>query len=187
MKLLAPAQLTRRWIEQVVIRHELCPFARKVVEREQVRYCVSDAKDEEQLWRELVEELRYLQAVGSQSIETSLLIHPQVLGDFHDYLDFVAMTDQLIADMDLEGIIQIATFHPDYQFEGTEFEDPANYTNRAPFPMLHLLREESIEAVVALHPDPEGIPERNVALMRALGLAEVDAEREQVFEGIDME
>jgi uncharacterized protein len=176
------AQITQRWIERVVIAHQLCPFARHVVEQGQVRYRVSDARDEQQLWEELVQELDTISNTPAEEIETTLLIHPQVLGDFGDYLDFVAMTEPLLADMELVGDIQIATFHPDYQFADADFDDPANYTNRAPYPTLHLLREASVAAVVAAHPDPEGIPARNVALLRSLGIDAVQAERDGVFE-----
>jgi uncharacterized protein len=176
------AKITQRWIERVVIAHQLCPFARQAVEQGQVRYRVSDARDEQQLWTELVAELDTLHNSPTEEIETTLLIHPQVLGDFEAYLDFVAMTEPLLEDMELLGELQIATFHPHYQFADTDYDDPANYTNRAPYPTLHLLREASIEAVVAAHPDPEGIPARNVALLRSLGIDAVQAERDGVFE-----
>lgn len=177
------ARITQRWIERVVIQHQLCPFAQQVVERGQVRYRVSDARDEQQLWAELVEELDTLSQSPAEDIETTLLIHPQALGDFDAYLDFLAMTEALLEDMDLVGEIQLASFHPDYQFSDADYDDPANYTNRAPYPTLHLLREASVAAVVAAHPDPEGIPARNVALLRSLGLDAVQAEREEAFEG----
>lgn len=183
MKAQTYAQITQRWIERVVITHQLCPFARQVVEQGRVRYRVSDARDEQQLWEELVEELDTLHDSPAEELETTLLIHPQVLGDFEAYLDFLAMTDALLEDMDLVGEIQIASFHPDYQFADAAYDDPANYTNRAPYPTLHLLREASVAAVVAAHPDPEGIPARNVALLRSLGLDAVQAEREEAFEG----
>jgi hypothetical protein len=187
MNMPTQAQITRRWIERVVIGHQLCPFAQQAVEAQRVRYRVSGARDDQQLWAELVEELTHLQERPAAELETSLLIHPQVLGDFDAYLGFVDLTEQLLVDMELEGVLQIATFHPDYQFADTDFDDPANYTNRAPYPMLHLLREASVEAVVAAHPDPEGIPDRNVALMRSLGIDAVQAERESVFEEGDSE
>jgi len=164
---------TLRWIDQMVIGQNLCPFAKRVVERGQARYRVSEAIVEDELWEQLVEELATLSQTEPEEIDTTLLIHPQVLKDFEEYLDFLAMTEGLLEDMELEGVIQIAGFHPDFTFEDSEPNDPGDYTNRSPYPMLHLLREDSVETAVAIHPDSEQIPVRNVAHLRALGLEEV--------------
>ncbi len=164
---------TQAWIAEVVIGLNLCPFARRVFDGALIRYTVTDATNEEQLREALALELRALAEVPSEQVETAFLIHPHALADFLDYNDFVADANDLIAEMGLEGVIQIATFHPRYQFAGTKPEDVENYTNRSPFPMLHLLREASISAV---NHDPaklHEIPRRNVETLRKMGLAQV--------------
>ncbi len=166
-------EATQRWISDVVIGLNLCPFARRVFEAMLIRYTVTDATDEQRLWNVLAEELRGLAQTPATVVETAFLIHPMALVDFRDYNDFVINTESLIAELDLEGMIQIAGFHPDYQFAGTKPKDVENYTNRSPYPMLHLLREASITAV---NDDPEklaGIPQRNIETLRRLGLAHV--------------
>jgi hypothetical protein len=160
---------TRRWIAAVVIGLDLCPFARRVFEAERIRYVVSDAEDEESLRENLAGELRRLAAVPITVVETTLLIHPHALADFLDYNDFLGDADELIDELGLSGIVQIASFHPDYQFAGSEPDAVENYTNRSPYPMLHLLREDSISAVAA---DPDAlldIPRRNGETLRRLG------------------
>lgn len=164
---------TRRWIEKVVIELNLCPFARRVFEGGLIRYVVVDAADEESLRSTLAEELRLLVATPSPTIETTLLIHPCVLSDFLNYVDFLAEADQLIRDLKLRGTIQIASFHPDYRFENTAADAIENYTNRSPFPMLHLLREESISRLAADEDELFRIPQRNIEMLRKLGKAEI--------------
>lgn len=161
-------QQTREWIAKVVIGLNLCPFARRVFEAGRVRFAVSEAGTEEELLEDLRSELQRLHIAPRSEVETAILIHPHVLTDFLDYNDFLAEADRLLRRMKLDGAIQIASFHPRYQFEGTEPDAPENGTNRSPFPMLHLLREISITEVAD---DPEvllGIPERNIATMRRL-------------------
>src|SRR5262245_50427295 len=125
-------EMTRRWIEQVVIQWNLCPFARRVFEGQLIRYHVTDSADEESLRVILSDELRFLASTPATQVETALLIHPDVLGNFLDYNDFLGETDRLLRELHLVGTIQIASFHPDYQFEGTIPDDVENYTNRSP-------------------------------------------------------
>ena len=131
-------QATRDWLEQVVIGLNLCPFAHREFANDRVRFAITDATTELQLLQSLESELQLL--FGDPSIETTLLIHPQALGDFADYNQFLDLADGLLVQMNLEGIFQIASFHPDYQFDGTSPGDAENYTNRSPYPTLHILR-----------------------------------------------
>ena len=163
--------LTRAWVDQAVIGLNLCPFAKAVQVKQQIRYVVSHASQESELQQDLVRELLYLRDADPDQVDTTLLIHPQVLQDFLDYNDFLAVADATLVEHALEGEIQIASFHPDYQFAGTEVSDIDNYTNRSPFPLLHLLRESSIDRAVESFPEASAIFERNVATMRRLGLA----------------
>jgi hypothetical protein len=162
---------TRRWLERAVIGLNLCPFVKAVYVKQQVRLVLSDAADVESLLQTLGEELRLLQASDPEHIDTTLIVHPQVLGDFYDYNDFLDLADALLAELDLEGELQIASFHPDYRFADTLEDDPGNATNRAPYPTLHLLRESSVERAVAAYPDPDAIVGRNLETMARLGLA----------------
>jgi uncharacterized protein len=161
---------TKQWLEKAVIGLDLCPFAKAVHVRDQIRYTVSDAETPEELLAELVGELQDLVAADPDEIETTLLIHPKVLIDFLDYNDFLSVADAAVAELGLEGVIQIASFHPQYQFAGTKPEDVENYTNRSPYPMLHLLREASVERAVAAFPEASRIYEKNIATLRRLGL-----------------
>ena len=162
---------TRQWLEEIVIGLNLCPFARRELVSNRVRFVVSAADSEDALLMELQAELRFLEE--HSDIETTLLVHPGVLTDFDDYNDFLAAADGLLELLELEGIYQVASFHPDYRFAGTGPEYAENYTNRSPFPMLHLLREASVERALDTHPDPDAIPERNIALMEELGAEEM--------------
>ncbi|MBA4067913.1 MAG: DUF1415 domain-containing protein [Isosphaera sp.] len=164
---------TKRWIADVVIGLNLCPFARRVFDGNLIRYTVTAAADAESLRAALADELRFLAGAPAAEVETAFLIHPRALTDFLDYNDFVAEAESVVADLGLEGVIQIAGFHPLYQFAGTRPDDVENYTNRSPYPMLHLLREDSVSAV---NDDPEKvaeIPRRNVEALRRLGLKKV--------------
>jgi uncharacterized protein len=160
---------TRRWLERAVIGLGLCPFAKAVHVKGQVRYVVSAARDEDMLGRDLEAELLHLRDTPAEAVDTTLLIHPHVLGDFLDYNDFLGAADALLRRLGLEGEIQVASFHPDYVFAGEPPDDPSNLTNRAPYPILHLLREASIDRAVAAFPDADVIVERNIATMRRLG------------------
>lgn len=162
---------TEAWLSKAVIGLNLCPFAKAVQVKRQIRYAVSDAKSAKQLYRDFVVELQHLAQADPAELDTTLLIHPLVMRDFLDYNDFLDVADEAIADADLDGEIQVASFHPDYQFAGTEPDDIGNYTNRSPYPTLHLLREASIESAVAAFPDAADIYEKNIATMQALGHA----------------
>lgn len=165
-----PIAATRRWLERAVIGLNLCPFAKAVHAKRQVRYVLSDATSPVALLEQLEEELRLLQSSDPEQVDTTLLVHPRVLGDFYDYNDFLGSAEALVADLGLEGELQVASFHPDYRFAGTADDDIGNYTNRSPHPTLHLLREASIDRAVAAYPDPDVIVERNIATLEALGL-----------------
>ena len=166
-----PAEIaaTRRWLERAVIGLNLCPFAKSVHVKRQVRFVLSEARDTEALREDLQRELERLRATPADEIDTTLIVHPHVLGDFFDYNDFLGEADRLVRRMGLEGEIQVASFHPDYVFAGEPADDPSNLTNRTPYPTLHLLREASIDRAVAAYPDPDVIVERNIATMRRLG------------------
>jgi len=147
----------------------LCPFAAVPFAREQIRYCVSGHKTTDGLVRELSGELEHLHAADPQVCETTLLIHPYVLTDFADYNEFLGEADAAIAALDLRGELQIASFHPDYQFAGSAPSDVQNYTNRSPYPMLHLLREASVTRAAATYPEIDEIGKRNMATLLELG------------------
>ena len=159
----------RHWLERAVIGLNLCPFAKAVYTRDQVRIVVSDADNIDDLREELGEEMLRLRDTPAEQIDTTLLVLPQVLGDFLDYNDFLDEADALLDALELDGVLQVASFHPDYQFAGTEFDEAGNNTNRAPYPVLHLLREDSIDRAVAAYPEPDAIIDRNIAAMEKLG------------------
>jgi hypothetical protein len=161
---------TRRWIEKAVIGLDLCPFARAVYVREQIRYQVSGAETPEELLVDLLAEADHISGVDPQETDTTLLIHPYVLGDFADYNDLLGVAEATLATLCWEGVLQIASFHPNYQFADTEPDDVENCTNRSPYPMLHLLREASVERAVAAFPDPARIFEKNIETLRRLGV-----------------
>jgi len=161
---------TRDWLEKAVIGLGLCPFAKAVHARGQIRYVVSAAQSPEVLVEDLMSELRALEAADPAAIDTTLLVHPGVLADFADYNDFLDIADALLDELELTGIIQIASFHPQYRFDGTMKDAIENYTNRSPYPMLHLLREDSIERAVTTYPDVADIPEKNIETMNRLGI-----------------
>jgi hypothetical protein len=161
---------TRRWLECAVIGLNLCPFAKAVHVKRQVRYVLSEAATPDDLLAQLVDELRFLQSADPERVDTTLLVHPRVLTDFLDYNDFLELADAAVAELGLEGEIQVASFHPDYRFAGTADDDVGNCTNRSPYPTLHLLREASIDRAVAAYPDPEVIVERNIATLEKLGI-----------------
>jgi len=160
---------TRRWLEKAVIGLNLCPFAKSVYVKEQVRYVVSSATTPEALLEQLMDELQKLSDTPAEEIDTTLLIHPFVLQEFEDYNEFLDVADAAVEDMQLDGELQVASFHPDYQFADTDANDIANYTNRAPYPILHLLREDSIDRAVEAFPDAEQIFEKNIDTMEKLG------------------
>lgn len=160
---------TRAWLTQIVIALELCPFAKAVHVKAQIRYRVSEAESPEALLEELLTELHYLAKIEPDEVDTTLLIHPRALRDFLDYNDFLAITELALSELDLEGTLQIASFHPDYRYAGNATDDLANCVTRSPYPMLHLLRESSIERALATFPDPASIVNKNRSTLRALG------------------
>ena len=169
----------QKWVETIVVGMNLCPFAKREIVKDRVRYTISESTLQEQLLMDLKAELELLNA--NKDIETTLLIHPNILNDFYDYNDFLSLADALLIDIELDGIYQLASFHPDYQFGGTEFDDAENYTNRSPYQMLHIIREASLEKAVANYPDPENIPERNINLMNKLGTDKMKALLEECY------
>ena len=164
---------TRNWVESFVIGLNLCPFAKKEFVQDRIRFVVTEADSALDLVVDLKKELERLKA--DSSLETTLLIHPSVLIDFGDYNQFLNQVDELLVSLDLEGVFQVASFHPDYQFAGTGQEDPENYTNRSPYPTLHLLREESLEKAIEHYPDIDQIPMRNIKLMNEMGVESIRA------------
>ena len=160
---------TEAWLEKAVIGLNLCPFAKAVHVKKQIRYVVSDATTPEALLATLMDELQTLSDLDPEQVDTTLLIHPWVLNDFLDYNEFLDVADAAVEDMDLAGELQVASFHPDYQFEGSQPNDIDNYTNRSPYPTLHLLREDSIERAVDAFPQASDIFEKNIATLRQLG------------------
>ena len=162
---------TRAWVERAVIGLNLCPFAKSVQVKGQVRYVASNATDPDMLLAELCDEFCALADAAPESIDTTLLIHPQVLTDFAQYNDFLDLAEDALAALGLDGVLQIASFHPRYRFAGTTDDDITNATNRSPWPMLHLLREASIERAVAAFPRPESIFEANMRTLQSVGPA----------------
>jgi hypothetical protein len=160
---------TRAWVERVVIGLDLCPFAKAPHKQGRVRFVLSEARDAEALLATLVEELNLLAQTPPERTETTLIVHPHVLADFADYNDFLGIAEDAVAELGLEGVIQVASFHPRYRFADTSEDDVTNATNRSPHPTLHLLREESVERAVAAFPEAEAIWEANVETMRRLG------------------
>ncbi len=160
---------TRAWVERAVIGLNLCPFARAVQVKGQVRYVLSAARDTDTLFDELLREMQHLVDTDPAQTDTTLLVHPQVLTDFTDYNDFLDVADAALRSLGLEGVLQVASFHPQYQFAGTEASDVTNATNRSPHPTLHLLREASIDRAVAAFPEADVIYERNLRTLKTLG------------------
>ena len=164
-----PIADTRRWMERAVIGLNLCPFAKAVVAKGQVRMVLSEARHEAALLGQLGEELLHLRDTPPADTDTTLIVHPHVLQDFLDYNDFLDAADALVEELGLDGVLQVASFHPDYRFADSGPDDVANCTNRSPWPTLHLLREDSVSRAVDAFPDPDAIVERNIATLEKLG------------------
>jgi hypothetical protein len=160
---------TRQWLEKAVIGLNLCPFAKAVYVKNQVRLVVSHARHADDLLDELDRELDLLVATPAEQTDTTLLVHPTLFDDFLDFNDFLEIAEGVVNEHGLEGVLQLASFHPKFQFDGTEPDDISNYTNRAPFAILHLLREESVQRAVEVFPEAETIFEENVKTMEKLG------------------
>jgi uncharacterized protein len=164
-------QQTRLWLEKAVIGLNLCPFAKAVYVKNQIRLVVSKARHADDFLEELDRELDLLVATPASEIDTTLLIHPTLFEDFLDFNDFLEIAEGVVDEHELDGVVQLASFHPKFQFDGTEESDISNYTNRSPFAMLHLLREESVQRAVQAFPQADAIFESNIATLEKLGLA----------------
>ncbi len=164
---------TKKWLEQFVIKHNLCPFAAKPFKQDKIRYVSYPVISEEELVTKLIEEILFLKEADAQDIETSIFVAPLILENFLDYNQFLAVVDSIIDELGVEGMIQVASFHPDYQFADLEPDDVRNYTNRSPYPMFHLIREDSIEKAREMM-DVEAIPDRNMDLLLQLGIEKVN-------------
>jgi hypothetical protein len=160
---------TRHWLEKAVIGLDLCPFAKAVHRERRIRYVVSAATAPADLLAALLDELERLTTTAPGEVETTLLIHPRALADFLQFNDFLSVVEAAVEDLGLAAILQVATFHPRYQFAGTQPDDVENYTNRSPYPTLHLLRQASVERAVASLPNPAAIFEKNIATLQRLG------------------
>ena len=161
--------LTRGWVEHAVVGLNLCPFANSVLRKNQIDFRVSHAGDPQALLQDLLGSIESLLAVSAETVDTLLLIHPRALTDFLEFNDFVGDAEALVEEAGLAGVLQIASFHPDYQFAGVPADDPTNRTNRSPYPTLHLIREDSLDKAIAAMPDTDAIVERNLEAMRRLG------------------
>lgn len=163
-------QATRNWLEKAVIGLNLCPFAKAVYVKNQVRIVVSEAKHLDAFLEDLDREMLYLAEVDPEVTDTTLLIHPTLLADFLTFNDVVAIAEEAVDEHELTGILQVANFHPQFQFDGTELDDLGNFTNRSPYPTIHLIRESSIAKAAEAFPDASVIFERNIQVMNDLGL-----------------
>ena len=161
---------TRAWLEKAVIGLNLCPFAKAVYTRDRVRLVVSQARHVDDLLEELDRELDLLVATPAEQVDTTLLIHPTLFPDFLDFNDFLEIAEGVLDEHGLEGVVQLASFHPQFQFDGTALEDMGNYTNRAPYAVLHLLREDSVEKAVDSLADPDAVYQENIRTLDKLGL-----------------
>ena len=159
---------TKKWLSTVIIEHAFCPFAKREYDNDRIRYAVIEATDLPSQLEQIIMQCVALDQDANR--ETSLLIFPIALSDYDDYLDVLDLATALLAQQGYEGIYQLASFHPDYCFEGANLDDPSNYTNRSPYPMVHILRESSVEAALENYPNPEKIPDRNIQLTKDLGL-----------------
>ncbi|MFQ3324191.1 MAG: hypothetical protein ACI90U_002017 [Pseudomonadales bacterium] len=168
---------TQQWLTDVIVGLNLCPFAKRVVLAESIRLVVSESQTDEQLLEEFVLEIELLENTDIEKLETTLLIIPKILTDFEDYNQFLDLIDNLLLQFNWQGIFQVASFHPDYCFADASPDDSENLTNRSPYPILHILREDSVTKAIAQYPDVDGVSERNIK--RIAGLS--DKEKEQLF------
>ncbi|MCW8931328.1 MAG: DUF1415 domain-containing protein [Gammaproteobacteria bacterium] len=159
---------TQCWLDSVIIEHNICPFAKRERDKGSIRFIVNDSSEMSETLEHLVRECEHLDE--HSEVETSLFILAKLGQDFNDYLDLLDIANQLLIEQGYEGIYQLASFHPDYCFSGSDENDPANYTNRSPYPTLHIIREESLEKALQTYPQPEQIPERNIKYCQKLGL-----------------
>jgi hypothetical protein len=163
-------EITKNWVEKIVIGLNFCPFAKPVFTKNQIKFVLSEAKNPNELTKDFLEELNFLTGIEGDDTETTILVHPFVLEDFGHYLDYVDYANDLVYQAGLEGRLQIASFHPNYQFDNTDPTDIENYTNRSPFPMLHILREDTLEKAIKTYPNVEDIPTNNIKKLKEIGL-----------------
>ena len=168
---------TKEWVNSVIVAHNYCPFAKREVDKGRVKYQVVHETEFNSLLDAVLQECVWLDQ--HDDTETTLVIFPSNLNNFNLFLDCLALTEDLLVSQGYEGIYQVASFHPDYCFQGADINDPANYTNRSPHPMFHLIRESSVQLAIENHPDPESIPERNVEYAREQGLDNMKASLEK--------
>ncbi|MGO2241058.1 MAG: DUF1415 domain-containing protein [Halomonas sp.] len=174
---------TLSWVRTFIVAQDICPFAQRELERESIRVEVVRSKKMEVALEELMIEVQWLDE--HLETETTLLVFPTLFKSFDHYLDFVELAEHILLDQGYEGIYQLATFHPDYCFDGAEPEDAANYTNRSPYAMVHLLREESVEKAIEFYGDTDAIPERNIAKLTAMGSDAAEQQLQRCF-GVDI-
>ena len=160
---------TKQWLEDVVVGLNLCPFAKPVVKAKSLRYALSHGTQADELLSFFCAELDYINRADELKTATTIVVLPNCLGDFYDYLDFLAACEHKLKECELEGVFQLASFHPHYLFAGVEEDDISHYTNRSPYPMIHIIRESQMSRVLAKHPNPDAIPERNIALLKSMG------------------
>lgn len=161
---------TLAWVKDFVVGFNLCPFARPLLASEALRVTVCEANDDEGVAAALLNEIQLIQKASESEVATTLVVFPNALQGFDGYLAFLHGAQQLLEEMGLLGVLQLASFHPDYQFAGEPIESASHFTNRAPFPMIHLLREEMVTRALETYPNPEQIPERNIQKLEDLGL-----------------
>lgn len=174
---------TKEWVKQVIIGHHYCPFAKREMDKESIRYQIIHETEFNNLLNEVIQECVWLDQ--NSETETTLIIFPSNLNDFNLFLDTLVLAEDLLISQGYEGVYQIASFHPDYCFQGAEVNDPANFTNRSPYPMFHLIREASVEMAIKNHPDAESIPERNIEHAREQGLDKMKALLKQCMDNDD--
>ena len=171
---------TKKWLSNIVIGHGLCPFAKSEFDNDRIHYAIIEEASLDIQMTTLLAECAALDNHAER--ETSLLIFPKTFADFEDYLDMLSLATALLKEQGYEGVYQLASFHPEYHFKGAGRNDPANYTNRSPYPMLHILREASVERALKNYPNPENIPTRNIQFMQALGLIAVKEKLTKCYE-----
>lgn len=174
---------TKKWVNSVIVEHNYCPFAKREVDNETVRYKVVHEVEFNSLLKDVIQECVWLDQ--NKETETTLIIFPSNLNDFNLFLDYLVLAEDLLVSQGYEGIYQIASFHPNYCFQGADIDDPANFTNRSPHPMFHLIREESVELAIKHHPDADAIPERNVEYAREQGLDKMKTLLKQCMDAED--
>lgn len=179
--LLNPEQLTRLWFEKIVLGLNLCPFAHKPARDNTIRFTVCDAHDDSVLMEKLIEEIQLLESTPATVCETTIIIVPNMLADFYDYQFFLAEAERKLKQENWEGIFQLASFHPHYCFAGTAPNDASNLTNRSPYPLIHILREQSLSDILDNVATPENIPAVNIARMEALS----EEEKKTLFFYVD--